>query len=151
MKENIAKGNEKEITPGDISDKKRPASKDEMAAIELDDDVCFFVDFVKLQLREHANPDNIIPFAKMKDTGTEYEFMFDPLTRTISSSESQQNYKVTFEHITKLHPDAVARIYRVPLEEVEKRNDKEFFRDLNQIRLGEKKGLKQPKKRGKRM
>ncbi|SDE88216.1 hypothetical protein SAMN05216464_110172 [Mucilaginibacter pineti] len=151
MEENSPEKLDEETMQTKIPDKSQPASKDEMAGIEIDDDVYFFVDFVKLQVREHANPDNIIPFSKMKDTGTHYEFMYDPLTRTISSSASRQNYKVSFRNITKLHPDAVARIYKVPLEEVKKRNDKEFFRDLNQIRQGEKKEVKQQKKRGMRM
>lgn len=133
------------------TDKSHPAFPDEMAAIELDDEVCFFVDFVKLHLREHVNPENIIPLASMKDTGTTYEFIYDPNTRGVASTEtndSPDNYKVTVSHLTRMHPEAMAHIYNVPVEEVKKRNDKEFFRDLKQIRKKEQK-KKTKIKRGK--
>ncbi len=132
---------------GDPPDKGQPASEYEMAGIEVDDEVCFFLDFVKLHLREYANPENVIPLSRMNDNGTSYEFTYDPRTRNIASSDGPENFKVIVDHLTIMHPAAVARIYHVPVEEVKKRNDKEFFRDLEKLRVEPSQHQKTAKKK----
>lgn len=74
----------------------------------------FIVDVEKMQLREKANPNNIIAFGDMKEGSDGYSFEYSPLTKNIPSDVSKHYIMVKIPEFVKLDPEGMANKYKVP-------------------------------------
>lgn len=114
------------------------------ATVEFDDGQSFEVDFRNMRLIDMDNPKNIIHLNDMRDTGTGYEFYYDPQTKNITQvpegfvEKDTGPYLVRINYLTVMHPYAMSRAHNVPIELVNGKTDKEFLdfklrREMQQV------------------
>jgi hypothetical protein len=111
----------------------------ELAGIMMEDQSIFYVDFIKQELRDAQHPENTIALSRMDYNGQQYSCMFDPVSRNIAdhrlpASPDDPPYLLKVRNLTQMHPEPMARLYGVPLEEVMGKTDKEFFDGLGALR-----------------
>lgn len=93
----------------------------------------FEFDFKNFNLIEVGNPSNIIETGKMTDTGSGYEFYYDPKKKNIANVPDGFKegpvgpYLVQMGYFTLLHPSRVAKAHNIPLDQVMGRTDREFI------------------------
>lgn len=120
--EKLTKGDEARIAKQQISD----------VAVGFEN-ALFEFDFKNFNLIEIGNPSNIIETGKMTDTGSGYEFYYDPEKKNIAHVQegfkegSVGPYLVRMGYFTILHPSRVAKAHNIPLDQVMGRTDREFI------------------------
>ncbi|MBX2942723.1 MAG: hypothetical protein KF860_10275 [Cyclobacteriaceae bacterium] len=93
----------------------------------------FEFDFKNFNLIEIGNPSNIIETTEMTDTGSGYEFYYDPERKNIANvpigfKEGPVGpYLVRIGYFTILHPTRIAKAHNIPLDQVMGRTDREFI------------------------
>ncbi|WP_316795481.1 hypothetical protein [Pedobacter agri] len=73
----------------------------------------FLVDVQKLELREKANPENIIAFEEMRDFFDGYSFQYSKAEKNIPSTFSEDTLTVTIPAFVKLDPAGMAVKYNM--------------------------------------
>lgn len=93
----------------------------------------FEFDFKDFKLIEIGNPSNIMQTSDMTDTGSGYEFYYDPESKNIANVPEGVKegptgpYLVRIGYFTILHPTLVAKAHNIPLDQVMGRTDREFI------------------------
>ncbi|MET7000714.1 hypothetical protein [Chitinophaga defluvii] len=111
----------------------------ELSAIRMKDDSIFFVDFLKRQLRDDLDERNVIPLTFEMYNGSHYEFQYDPVLRKALPANARlgkraNNYLVKVESLTEMCPIDMAWLYGVYVQDIEGKNDRQFFEGLPELR-----------------
>lgn len=73
----------------------------------------FIVDVNKLELREKANPENIIAFNEMSEFFEGYSFQYSKAEKNVPTTYSQKSVKVTIPEFVKMDPEGMASKYHI--------------------------------------
>ena len=96
----------------------------------------FIADVMKGELREAANPANIIRFDELYYTGTSYTMQYDRGLKNLPDffRESAENIRyVEIPQMTRLDPEGMAEKYQLPVDEVKRKSDFELAVDQEQL------------------
>jgi hypothetical protein len=96
-------------------------------------DTLFEVDVYKMELREKANPSNVISFLHMEDRRTHYEMEYDPTEKNLvyntpffRDEDHPENY-VNVPQMKDLDPQGMAEKYGKTMEEISASCDYELM------------------------
>lgn len=91
----------------------------------------FIVDVNNLQLREKANPDNVIPVFDMRDVGDGYVFDYSPNEKNIPKlfSDDMDIRTVKIPELVQLDPVGMAEKHGCPVHTVQGKTDFELMVD----------------------
>lgn len=111
------------------------------ASIYFEDEAMFDFDFENLRLIEYYDPKNIINLRDVRDTGSGYEFYYDPDRRNVAQVPDgfEQGdtgpFLVRFRHLVSLHPYAMSVCNHVPFGTISVKTDKEFMEKVAQWKV----------------
>ncbi|MFC4872129.1 hypothetical protein [Negadavirga shengliensis] len=102
------------------------------------DGTAFLVDVEKNELREKANPENVISIFDLHDGANEYAFEFDRNTRNLAMSwtPEKDTLDITIPPLTKLDPEGMAQKYGYRVQDIKDKSDYEVM--VNQKVLAER-------------
>ncbi|WP_367866999.1 hypothetical protein [Pedobacter sp. WC2423] len=98
----------------------------------------FQVDVIAREMRECANPANIIGFHEMIDNGESYSFYYDPVDKNISIDTVYPSIYITVPQMRHFDPVTMAMHYNYLVADMNLKTDYEIIVDeeLVKLRLG---------------
>jgi hypothetical protein len=114
----------------------------DIAIFQLKDGSRFYVDGIKRLLRDESDPKNIIRLEHTEDVGTGYLFLYDRKIRNIAGASAIKDINkflvIQVPPLTRMNPMKMAELYGVDLNDVVGKTDKQFFKNLPDIRQAQK-------------
>lgn len=89
----------------------------------------FEVDVVNLQLRQKANPENVISLSDMRDVGDGYVFEYSTKLKSISMLFTDDVMTVKIPELVQLDPAGMAKKYNHPLATIHTKTDFDLMVD----------------------
>ncbi|RLJ75102.1 hypothetical protein [Pedobacter alluvionis] len=99
----------------------------------------FLVDVNKLELREKANPKNIIAYEDMEEVDDGYSFRYSRLEKNVSINVNLEVVTIKIPEFVKLDPEGMAAKYNI--DDVNGKTDFEVMVDQEAYDLRVKKGM----------
>lgn len=101
----------------------------------------FIVDVSKLELREKADPTNIIAFENMRDVGDGYTFDYSLKNKNLPSMFDRECITVKISEFVALDPIGMANKYNYPVDEIKDKTDFELMVDKKAFDMRVNKGI----------
>lgn len=101
----------------------------------------FIVDVSKFELREKADPTNIIAFENMRDVGDGYTFDYSLKNKNLPSMFDRECITVKISEFVALDPQGMAARYNYAPEEVKGKSDFELMVDQKTFDMRVNKGI----------
>ncbi len=89
----------------------------------------FVVDVMKDEIREKANPENIIAFAEMRDAGTHYTINYDPVGKNLPGLLQETFLQINIPTLIMIDPAGMSKKYGKSIQEMEGKTDFEIIID----------------------